>query len=303
MATWIILALIFPALGGVINIIDKLQVDRFTPKPYYFVFWVSVIEFAIGSSMLLIVLSMQDLDVRGNLGGLIAGTITTFALVSMLSGLKRGQVARLIPIRSTYPLVVVPAAAIFLGERLDPLELIAVGLAVIGGILVSWQKTGYGSRNFGDPLAILFVFVAACLMGLSLIVSKYALDGGEMWQFYASYRLGIATGASWIIFMNGNDKREAISMISSKPFISLTLLAEVVVSIAFVIRFIAISLGPISLIAAIGSIQPTMVLLYSMILSKFAPATFGHWITKGTMKPQIAGIASITAGLVIIALV
>ena len=46
--TWILLSLAFPVLLGVVNILDKLIVDRFAPAVYFYAFWIGVYEIVIG---------------------------------------------------------------------------------------------------------------------------------------------------------------------------------------------------------------------------------------------------------------
>jgi len=91
-------------------------------------------------------------------------------------------------------------------------------------------------------------------------------------------------------------------VLRSRRFMGMVIAAELLVSVSLILRNGAINLGPVSLVAAVSSIQPTMVFLYSLALATFLPSRFGHWIAFKTIKPQVAGIGAITAGVVIISL-
>jgi hypothetical protein len=92
-------------------------------------------------------------------------------------------------------------------------------------------------------------------------------------------------------------------MMRNRGFIGLTVLnIGGVVSASHAIRFAAVSLGPVSLVSALLSTQPAVVFLYSVGLATLAPTVFGGWITRGTIRLQIAGIAAITAAVAIITL-
>ena len=71
-------------------------------------------------------------------------------------------------------------------------------------------------------------------------------------------------------------------------------------SLSFLVRFAAIDKGPVSLVAAIGSLQPLLVFFYAYGLATVFPANFSDWITKRTISTQVAGTVAISAGVVVI---
>ena len=80
----------------------------------------------------------------------------------------------------------------------------------------------------------------------------------------------------------------------------LLIAVEIISSVSHLVRFAAISLGPVSLVAALGSAQPMLVLLYAMVLAAAYPSNFGTWITRRTLRTQVTGIVAITAAVAII---
>lgn len=299
MPLWILLSLLFPILFGIVNLLDKMLVDRYRAGVFYYCFWIGVFEFIIGS-VILGIASLEGLEFRGTLGGCLAGAVTAASLLIYLSALKRGQVARVVPIWYLYPLMVAPMAAGFLGERLSALAAVAVVLAVAGGVLVSWQRST-GGRTFGDPLIPVLALSAAALMAVAFVLTKYFLEGDIFWQFTGGYRLGMSPVMMTLLVLR-EVRRAAPGMVRDRGFMGLVLMVQIVVSLALVVRSLAINLGPVSLVAAISSIQPSMVFFYAMGLATLFPIKFKDWITRGTLKPQIAGITAITAGVVIISL-
>ena len=299
MPTWLLLGLLAPVLFASVNCLEKVIVDRSRTSVYHYIAWVGVYDGLIG----LVVLgaaSGQGIDGRAYFGGWLAGTMVSVSLVLYLIALRIGQVARVIPIWYLNPLIVVPMAAVFLDERISILAVVALVLAVMGGVLVSWQG-GKDSRSFGDPLPILLALVAAVFMAVSIVVAKEFLESGTFWQFFGTFRLGVATIMLWAFALP--DVRGEFGMVlRSRRFMGMVIAAELLVSVSLILRNGAINLGPVSLVAAVSSIQPTMVFLYSLALATFVPSRFGHWIAFKTIKPQVAGIGAITAGVVIISL-
>ncbi len=300
METWILLSLLFPALLGMVNILDKLIVDRHAPSIYIYAFWIGIYELALGAVAIGVVLAVQGLESQTFFGGVLSGVIRALSLLFLLAALKRGQVARVVPVWYLYPLMVVPMAAVFLDESLSGLAWGGVVLAVVGAVLVSWQGSA-GRRSFGDPAALPLALAAAATFAVSIALSKYYLEDGGFWQFYAGNRLGFALGLLSVVFMP-EVRRGGMGMVRRRGFMGFVSLVEGIVLFANLANLAAISLGPVSLVAAIGAIQPALVLFYTLGLASLSAATFGDWIIRGTLRPQIAGISAITAGVVLISL-
>ena len=116
--TWILLSLAFPVLLGVVNILDKLIVDRFAPAVYFYAFWIGVYEIVIGLAIVSVI-SAYGFETRDFLGGMLTGSIRAVGILLILSALKRGQVIRVVPVWYLYPLMVAVMAAGFLEEDLS----------------------------------------------------------------------------------------------------------------------------------------------------------------------------------------
>ena len=300
MPIWIPLALLFPALTGVVNVLDKLIVDRHSPSPFFYAFWIGVFELTFGAIGVGIISIIQGIELATLGGEVLTGAVSASSLVLLLWALRFGQLARVVPIQFLYPLMVAPMAVGFLGEKLPSLAWLAIVLAVVGAILVSWQGS-QGSRTFGNPLVMLLAGASAALLAVSFILVKHFLEDGNFWQFYNASRLGFASVMLGLILLP-EVRRVAPGMVRSWGFMRLMISVQIIISVALVVRYQAVDLGTVSLVAAISAVQPTLVFFYSLGLATLSPANFGGWITRSTMRPQVAGIAAITAGVVLIVL-
>ena len=276
------------------------MVERYAPRAYIYAFWVGVCELVVGLISFGVVSAVEGVDSRTLLGGMLTGAISAAGFLLILFALKLGQVSRIVPVWYLYPLMVAPMAAVFLDERLSALAVGAILLAVAGSALVSWQG-GTGSRIFGNPASLLLALCAGALMAISIILSKYFLESGPFWQVHSAFRIGFALALLWVILLPGM-RREAAGMVRHGRFMGFLVLAEAIVTASVIVRFAAINLGQVSLVAAISTLQPTLVFLYSIGLATLSPPNFSAWITRRTLRPQFAGIAAITAGVVIITL-
>ena len=300
MPAWLLLSLLSPVLFASVNCLEKFIVDRSRTSIYHYVAWVGVFDALIGV-VVLAAASGQGVDGRAYLGGWLSGAMVSVSLVLYLVALRMGQVTRVIPVWYLNPLMVAPMAAVFLGERISLLAVVAIVLAVMGGVLVSWQGGGKESRFFGNPVPILLALGAAVFMAVSIVLAKEFLESDTFWQFFGVYRLGVATVMLWT-FALPQVREDPAAALRSPRFMGMVIAAETLVTLSLVARNGAINLGPVSLVAAVSSVQPTVVFLYSLLLARLLPSRFGHWIVARTIRPQVAGIAAITAGVVIISL-
>ena len=295
MPVWVLLALLMPFISAVISIYDKYFVDRFALNHY--LFWIGVFELVVGSGFVIAAYS-GGLDLKPLLGGILTGSVTFFSLTAMLLALKRAQVSRVIPIWHMAPLMVAPMAAIFLSEKLSFLDVSAILLAVSGAALVTWQR-GSGDGIFGSPFALLMAFAGAALMAVAFILSKYFLEEGGYWKFFGAFRLGWAP----LMLAAGllpKNRWKGLPLITQRQFGRHFVLLMAMASLSFLVRFAAIDKGPVSLVAAIGSLQPLLVFFYAYGLATVFPANFSDWITKRTISTQVAGTVAISAGVVVI---
>ena len=295
---WIPFALVFPAMIGVVNLIDKVIVDRYSPGVFVYAIWIGVFELMIGAICYGAIVSFQEPEVRTLVGGMLTGASSATALMLYLGALRLGQVSRVVSIWFLYPLMVAPMAALFLGESLSGLTVGAIVLAVMGAVLVSWQG-GIDGRTFGNPVIILLALCAALSLAVSFVLNKEFIEDDSFWQFFASYRLGFAPAMLWPVVLP-RVRRMVPGMARNRGFLGLYLVVQGIVTVVLMIRFVAVNLADVSLVTAVSSVQPGLVFLYSLVLAARFPASFGSWITQKTLRPQAAGIVAITAGVVII---
>lgn len=296
---WIFVSIVFPVISASVNIIDKLIVDRYAQNVLFFVAWAGAGDLLVGLVVLVFVVP-GGLDSETMFGGIAAGAVSGIALIILLNALKSGQVSRVVPITHLNPLIVAPLAAVFFDENLNGITVAAIVLSVVGAILVSWQK-GPNIGMFGNPAPIVLSAISASVLAISVIMSKQYLGTGHFWEFYSAFRLGLAIGMIWV-FMLPDVRLGAFRVIRNSGFLKLFFSIQAIVAVGLAIRFVAIQLGPVSLVTAIFSIQPAMVLLYSGILSIASPANFGHWITGRNLWSQSIGIGIIVSAVAMISL-
>lgn len=172
---WMFLALVNAAAYAGIAVIDKRLIDKYMPN-------MSAFYVCIGTSVLisgLIFLGISGLPQGAHLDRVLvagaSGLAWGFALALLFLGYKLQEVSRASAMVFTFPVFVALFAMAFLGEKLVPLQWIAIGVVVTGAALIS--MTGTANTGWTKLTKILPVLLGASLMiATGHATAKYALE-------------------------------------------------------------------------------------------------------------------------------
>jgi bacterial/archaeal transporter family protein len=139
MADWLGLSCVAILLWGCVGLFQKLGTNRISARSL-------LVWLMVGFMMLLPwfmrqggLLSLRPRDYGvGILGGLTNGLGSWFLFAALEEGAK-ASVA--VPLTALYPLVTVVLAGLVLGESLTGWQWIGVGLALVSGVMLSYEKT------------------------------------------------------------------------------------------------------------------------------------------------------------------
>ena len=302
MPLWLLLALTVPLMLAAVNMIDKLVVERHIPTTLLYPFYVGIMELLISSTVLAIFLQTGIEDANWSVIGAAIGmgSLRGLGLIFLVSALRLEQVSRVVAIWFLNPIFVVGLAVVFLNESVSDLAIGAIVMASLGAGIVSWTG-GESSRQFIPPRVIVLALLSALAWASANILTKLFVEDAPFWQFNFGSRVGFGMVMLILIF-SGEVRRDVRTGWRSRPLWALFLLAEIIVTISLPLYYLAIKLGPVSLVSAVGAIQPLTVLIYSIGLALLFPAIFGDWIARGRGKlaPQLIGTLVLAAGVSIV---
>jgi len=301
---WLLLALIVPFMLAAVNVIDKLVVDRHVKTTLLYPFYIGIIEMLMASSLLatLLLTGIEDVNWTVIGGAMAMGAARGLGLIAMFLALRLEQVSRVIALWFLSPIMVVGMAVVFLSESVSILAIGAIVMASIGAGIVSWTG-GESSRGFMAPKVIALVLVSAFAWATANILTKQFVDDDSFWQLYFGSRAGFGLVMLVLIFSD-EVRHEAGVGWRSRPLVGLFLMSEIIVTVSLILFYSSIKLAPVSLVSAVGSIQPFAVLVYSIGLALLFPALFSGWVTKGRKKliPQFIGTLVLVVGVSIVSI-
>ena len=236
-------------------------------------------------------------DILAGIGGGLANAV---ALVILLNALQKGEVSRVIPVTSSFPIFVALLSMPLLGEMLSFTGWLTVLLTVAGAVLISLQLDGGGKKTKLHSSFLLLLFVAL-LFSVSNIAYKYAMTTISTWNTFTINGLCVATVAL-IYAARKKNILELKNLEQRNQKIGLIIGNQMIAALGIILSFIAIRSGPVALVSTIMNIRPAFILIFSLIISRFYPGFITEHMARKTIIIKIIGIAMITIGVAIIGL-
>lgn len=241
---------------------------------------------------------------------LVAGALWMFGLWVLFVALKNGEPSRVVPLSGVSTSVcAVAIGAVLLGEWLPARELLAVGVLVAGGGLLS-LRAGALRPAAGAGTAVLSGVLFAAYFAVVALVYR-AFD--PFLAAFAYTRLGVGVWALVLIVLLAaraspmHQQRAAYHAAVSRPKIG-TLVSRRTASAAFagskllgavalVLQSYAVREGSVAVVNALQGVQYAVVLVLAVVIARMFPRLFAEELRRVTLRQKIGGIVLVSAGL------
>jgi len=296
---WIITSLATAITISIANIIDSHILSKKLGLHYYLLI---MSAFMIISALIVFAIfpfpavSGFKYILAGIGGGLASGV----ALVILFNAMQKGEVSRIIPVTSSFPIWVALLSMPLLGEMLNLWQWLAVVLTVAGAVLISLQPGGGGQKTRLQKSFILLLFVAL-LFSLSNIAYSYAMKTLTFWNTFtingicaAVVALAFSARKSHFLELKNLEQRnQKIGWVFGN---------QTIAALGIILSFIALGSGPVALVSTIMNIRPAFILIFSLIVSRVFPGFITEHVDRHTIFIKVVGIVLITGGVAIIGL-
>ena len=293
---WIILALASAFTLGVISLFDKRLLDHHLPGPAALILWFILPETAYIVGALAFTGLPRDATALGVLITLVSGVGFGAGYSLLIAGLKRDEASRSIAITQTYPIFTALLGVLFLGETLGSGQWAAIGLVVLGAVLVSLPGTTRGLAALKPTRATPLLLVSGLLLGVSFFATKAALAETAFWTVFIYQQVGMLL--VFLGFVRPRICRQLWAGLRRRNTLALLLVGEGLLPLVYLIGGLqAANLGPISLVSALIATTPLFVFLLATLLS------LGRWhlleesVTRPALALKFGAIALIVAGV------
>lgn len=291
MRAWFPFAIVSPVLWAASNLIDEDLVRHDVRDPI-----VLTAITGLFSGITVIILALLGAFVWPGWNVFVlavaTGIIGLLVYIPYLRALVLASSASVILMWNLTPVIIVIAAWVMLGERLLPREYFAIGLLVSSALLAAHQRGSNGRHwNRAAPWMVLasIMYAGEAVLGKATY-ERAPFAVGLAWISATSFLLAIGLlvvrARSFPMFVRAFRGRTGLVVVAN----------EVLDLAAVVARDRAVSLGPVSLVNAIGGLQPMLVVALATAVAAFGFAR--HHIRRPT-RAELPRILLATAAAVL----
>jgi drug/metabolite transporter (DMT)-like permease len=228
--------------------------------------------------------------------GTAIGFAYAFLFILYNFAMMKEQGTNVVSLIYTSPLFVAVLAFAFLGEELSAINYFGILTLILSAFLVLYKRMN--AKNIGLGIIIVYAFFSA----VARVASKSALENVDVWSYFFWFLVGGIVGTAILAAIRPKRLATAWKRVDTRLFLLLvttTAFGEV----GFVLLYSAFSLGSVVLASGLAAIQPTLVFLYSSVLSRIRPGvipserTPGRWAVArkiGAVILIIIGVLALT---------
>lgn len=302
---WILLTISAYLFGAVANILDKflLSSKRFSSAPVY--------AFYVGTfSLWAVFFAPFGLRVPNAWGltlCLLSGAIFMFGILLLYFAIGKAQASRVVPVvGAVLPLATFLIALPFQAEKLNSLQLFGILLLIFGGLLISFDlPLRLGRRKFFS--GFYYALGAGILLALAYVLFKYISANENFITWYVWTRVGGFVGTLSLLMIpawrrdifksfhtHRKNKKQAVS--TGAIFVG----NKIVGGLSALLLNFAFTLGSVTLINALVSVQYVFVLFLAWLVSRKYPQIFQEKLFFWDWAQKLIAIGVIAGGIFLI---
>lgn len=297
MQAWILIALSCYFFVAVSDVFDKIVRTNFIKNSYALVVLNGFLNLAI--AVVLISLSPSVLLAPDKGLMVLSGIIGIIASIPYFHAMSKGEASRIIPLFNLVPIFSLLLAFFFLGQGLSNLELVAFVPIVIGGFLISMERTkGMFRLNAGFWLVIFSAFLYA----VSFVVIQHTLQVANYYTVQVFVALGYFAGGMLVIpYSLLLRKVKAHEFHYNIIGVGLQGVNQTMYLISRLLLNITLTLAPVALAVSFGGFTGFYVLIITSLLSLYYPKILKENLSKSILMLKIMALVLLFVGVSILA--
>ncbi len=310
---WILLTISAYLFGAVANILDKflLGSKRFSSAPVY-AFYVGVFSLW---ALFFAPFGLRMPNASGLTLCLLSGAIFLFGILLLYFAIGRAQASRVVPVvGAVLPLATFLISLPFKTETLSLFQILGILLLIFGGLLISFDlPLRLGKKKFFS--GFLYAIGAGILLAMAYVLFKYLsqnvfgyLSAKENFvTWYVWTRVGGFVGTLGLLLVptwrqdifksfhtHRKNKKEALG--TGAIFVG----NKIVGGLSALLLNLAFTLGSVTLINALVSIQYVFVLILAWYFSKNYHKIFSEKLSFWDWAQKLIAVGIIAVGIFLI---
>ncbi len=291
---WIFFSILAALCWAIVNTIDKYVLTKWVRKPIVPVMILGVTGL-VASICVILLHGLNPMFFQNITLAFIVGIFYVLMIVFYFKAVNIEEISRVIPLFYLSPLFVLILSFFFLGEIFSPIKYLGIFLLVIGAILISLKKPF--RISFGK--AFWFMVLVSLIAAVNAVITKYLLNFADFWTIFSYKGIGAFFATIPIFYFNFSDLVLTIREHGKKVILAMSA-NEALNQFALLFIIIATSIGYVTLVNALSSVQPFFVLLFTVVLSVFYPKILKEEINKTVMFQKLIAIILMFVGVMLI---
>lgn len=295
---WLLVAMLGNTALAVVGIMEKYILTKSVSKPIIFVFYSTI--FVLPFFLLLpFGIKMPDAQIDYLIFA-VSGFCFAFGLWTMYIGIQKSEISHIGPlIGAAAPLFILFLSRIFLGEKLSGHSLLAVGVLILGSLVISFNAN-HGHRWWHRGLE--WGILSGVLFAASHVAAKYAYDAYGFYNGFVFTKLplgifGVALLLSPSVRSIFQKRKIVSSKNTNKKQRNLIIIDIGLGVVATVLLQYAMHLGSVSLVNALAGAQYAILIILVALISKFFPSILKETFTKKEIIQKATAVSIIGFGL------
>ena len=294
---WVIFALISPLLWSINGIVNKFMISKITKSTFSFYILSTFVQTIV--VILAVLFFPLNFDFNYILLSIISGMIGSGAFLTFLFALEVEDTSKVVPLTYISNIFIIILAFVFLNESFHLSKYFGIALILSGSFILSYKKTK-GKHKVTPALG--FILLNTILFATSTVLNKIILSGFDFWSLFSWGMIG-ANMLAISLFIKKKIRKDFVNDLKIKKRQHLIILINSLFGMGGLMTyFVALSLGPATLVSSMGAITPLLTLILTVFLSLFFPHIIQEQIDKRSLTIKVLCTFLIIIGAIIIVL-
>ncbi len=299
MAPWFFLALVPPLVWSFVNHLDKFIIARYFRRSGAggIMIFTALAELLVG--ILIAVFNRSLLAISPAHAALIvtSGAVYIVSLIPYVYAMQRDEASIVTALYQSIPLFTVILAYLALGETISLTQFVAILFVVGGAVLITVERCGHAPRIRTRVLGL--IALSSLLFAANAVIFKLVAVEETFWVTTFWEAVGAVLAGLALLFAVRSFRKTFLAtwQTNATRVLSLNFLSDGLNAGAKLLYGYTTLLAPLALVTAVNRLQPLMVLILGVAITKLVPKFGKERVDRRTLIRRFAGIATMLVGV------
>ncbi len=304
---WLVIATIAYLLTALGVVLDKfLLSSKKVSHPAIYAFYSGLLSL---SAFFLFPFGFHMVNLSEAILSIFAGVIFIFGILSLFFAITRNEASQVVPtVGAATPVATYFFSLFLLGEKLGYSQIFGLFALIFGGLLISLEISRKGKKTKKEFFSGFYSSIlAGVLLAIAFTLFKTLFEHDNFINVYIWTRFGLLAGSAFLLIHSSWRKAILNSLKNfknpqeaNKKSGLLFVFNKILGGSGSILLNFAISIGSVTLVNALVSIEYVFIFLLGVLFSHWFPDFFRERRNPRAIFQKVAAIIIITFGLVMV---